>query len=50
MHTEQKLPKKIGRPPKPGGPMTNKQRQQAWRDRQRAIRQQPTTNTQVLPL
>lgn len=42
MNTEQKLPKKMGRPPKAGGPMSNKERQQAWRDRQRALKlQQP---------
>lgn len=36
MSTEQKLPKKMGRPPKPGGPMSNKERQQRWRDRVKA--------------
>jgi len=36
MNTEQKLPKKMGRPPKPGGPLSNKERQQRWRDRVKA--------------
>jgi len=36
MSTEQKLPKKMGRPPKPGGPLSNKERQQRWRDRVKA--------------
>lgn len=34
--TENKQPKRMGRPPKPGGAMTNAQRQQKWRDRVKA--------------
>jgi len=28
-----KTPKKMGRPLKPGGPLSNKQRQQRWRNK-----------------
>jgi hypothetical protein len=38
MTTENKQPKKMGRPPKPGGAMSNKERQQAWRNRQKALK------------
>jgi hypothetical protein len=33
MNTETKPKKKMGRPPKPGGPLSNRERQQRWRDR-----------------
>jgi hypothetical protein len=36
MNTETKPKKKMGRPLKPGGPVSNKDRQQQWRDRVRA--------------
>lgn len=37
MNTEIKQPKKkMGRPLKPGGPVSNKERQQRWRDRVKA--------------
>lgn len=34
--TENKPQKKMGRPLKPGGPMSNRERQQRWRDRVKA--------------
>lgn len=33
MNTETKQPKRMGRPLKPGGALSNKERQQRWRDR-----------------
>jgi len=34
--TETKQPKRMGRPPKPGGALSNKERQQRWRDKVKA--------------
>ena len=34
--TETKQPKRMGRPPLPNGPVSNKDRQQKWRDRVKA--------------
>jgi len=36
MNTETKVPKRMGRPPKPEGAMSNKERQQKWRDKVKA--------------
>jgi len=36
MKTETTQPKKMGRPLKPGGPVSNKERQQKWRDKVKA--------------
>ena len=33
---DSKVPKRMGRPPKPEGAMSNKERQQKWRDKVKA--------------
>jgi len=46
--TETKQPKRMGRPPKPGGAMSNRERQQRWRDRVKAEAQALLKQLEIL--